>query len=70
MLGLSSELALGFSGLKERIVADGFLDFVVAAVGGVVGQYVQDKALFNRLFHGIEVEGDKLAVWGLLTKFF
>ena len=43
--------------LVADVTGDGLLDLVIAAIGGVVGQHVEDEALLDGLLHRIQVEG-------------
>ncbi|MNN33357.1 hypothetical protein D3C81_1471150 [compost metagenome] len=65
---IGAELFLRFQRVKQRIVLNGLLNFVVAAVRGVVGQHIEDKALFNGLFHRVQVEGREAAIGLLLAE--
>ena len=59
---IGAELLLRFGALELRIVLNGLLHLVVALVGRVVGQHVQDKILLDGLLHGIQVMRIKAAV--------
>lgn len=65
-----AEFVLGFGGVEEGIVLDGFLDFVVAAISGVGGEYVENEAFFNRLFHGVQMEGNEFSIGVFVAEFF
>ena len=64
-----TEFFLGFGGVEKRIVLNGFLDFVIAFISGVIGQHVKDKTFFDRLFHRIQMKRNENAVRGVLAKF-
>ena len=48
--------------LDLGVVLDRLDEAVVGLVGRVVGEHVEDEALLDGLAHGVEVEGDGLAV--------
>jgi hypothetical protein len=52
----------GFFGVYDFPFGLGVGDLPGGAVGGVVAQHVEDEAFFDRLPHGIEVEGLGLVV--------
>ncbi|MDT4842695.1 hypothetical protein FQZ97_766070 [compost metagenome] len=63
------ELLLSLGAVEQRIVLDGLGQFVVALVGGVVAQHIENKTLLDGLFHRIEVAGIELAVSALPAEF-
>ena len=70
VLDVGAQLFLGFGAIEYWVIGDGFLDFVVAAVGGVIGEHIEDEAFFNGLLHGVKMEWMKAAIGLLIAEFF
>ncbi len=48
---IGPQLLLSLGAVKQRVISDRFLDLVVALVGGVIGQDVEDETLLDSLLH-------------------
>lgn len=57
------DLSLSFTGFQFRIFFNGLVQLIEGLIGGIAGQYIKDKAFFDGLFHGVEVEGLTLAMF-------
>ncbi|MNG31721.1 hypothetical protein D3C84_1175720 [compost metagenome] len=53
---IGAQLLLSLLSVEKRVFFHRLLNFVIAFIGRVVGQHVEDEALFYGLLHAVEVE--------------
>ena len=70
MFDEGAQLLLRLGGIEQRVVLNGLLNLVIAFVGGVIGQHIEDETLLDRLFHAVKMKWLVSTLWLLYAEHF